>query len=340
MTTHTIFGSVIYTDFHTNEVVGLDNTDVTQQFVVSDGVTSLRYAGTDRGQDIPSSAKFSVNAHHVWLDGQKFQKQGFPDWAFVLEFDWTDGGGIPRTSVVLDYIELGVTVAGLGLVDVEYIFAIGGDAFPSLGTISDYHSIQGNLTGVRNATGHYGPDQGIAFADLGGTVSEDDVIRGTGAGNTILGGLGDDLILGLGGADTLRGGDGEDRVSGGKGRDTLYGGAQADQLFGQKGADKLIGGRGADLLSGGAGNDVLTGGKGGDVFVFSAGKDVIADFNTASTIEKVDLRGVGSIKGFGDLIKNHLGEVGGAAVIDDLGGNTLTMNNVKMSDLGAGDFIF
>ena len=44
----------------------------------------------------------------------KISETGVSRWAFVLEFDWTDGGGIPRTSVVLDYIELGVTVAGRG----------------------------------------------------------------------------------------------------------------------------------------------------------------------------------------------------------------------------------
>lgn len=340
MTTHTINGSAIYTNAFSSGVVRVDNTDVTQQFVVSDAVTTLRYSETVRNPDIPSSADFVVDAYHVWLDGKKFVQPKFPDAAFVLEFNWTDGSGIPRTSVVLDYIELGVTVAGLGKVDVEYVFAIGGDALPPLATISDYRFLQGSLTGFENATGIYGPDQGIAFTALGGTVTENDVIRGSGASNTLLGGRGADSIFGLGGSDTLRGGNGADKLAGGKGRDTLDGGARNDKLFGQNGADDLTGGRGGDLLNGGNGNDVLTGGKGGDVFVFSLGQDVVTDFTTARNDEKIDLGDVKSIKGFNDLIKNHVTQSGGNVVIADLGGNTLTLKNVTIADLGAGDFIF
>lgn len=61
----------------------------------------------------------------------------------------------------------------------------------------------------------------------GGTVdglAGDDIIVGSEADETLLGGPGEDLICGLGGNDTLDGGPGSDRIFGGDGGDTVTGG--------------------------------------------------------------------------------------------------------------------
>jgi Ca2+-binding RTX toxin-like protein len=61
--------------------------------------------------------------------------------------------------------------------------------------------------------------------------SEDDVFRGTGAGNALTGGLGDDLLVGRAGADVLIGGEDNDGMEGGAGADTLSGGTGNDTFI-------------------------------------------------------------------------------------------------------------
>ena len=61
---------------------------------------------------------------------------------------------------------------------------------------------------------------------------------------------------------------------------------------------------------------------------------------TAGRVEKIDLSGVASIKGFIDLKNHHLSNVGGVAVIDDGAGNTITLNGHVAGDFSANDFIF
>jgi Ca2+-binding RTX toxin-like protein len=140
--------------------------------------------------------------------------------------------------------------------------------------------------------------------------------------------------------ENLLGSNKNDRLSGTNGKNKIDGGKGNDRLDGQGGNDNLIGGKGDDRLDGGKGNDRHTGGDGNDTFIFSDGKDVITDFNTASNREKVDLSDVTSIVGFNDLINNHVTEVNGNLVIDDLGGNTLKLLGVSIADLDKGDFVF
>ena len=105
----------------------------------------------------------------------------------------------------------------------------------------------------------------------------------------------ENIIRGLGGNDTLMGGGLHDELWGGAGNDTLNGGSGDDSLFGESGADTLNGDAGADLLVGGLGNDLLQGGLGADVYRFSKGdgSDVIFDRDTTTgvidTIEFTDV---------------------------------------------------
>jgi len=81
-----------------------------------------------------------------------------------------------------------------------------------------------------------------------GTTSED-ILRGGGRS---------EAILGLGGADEISGGGGNDVVCAGEGKDTVRGESGNDRLFGQDGGDLLNtkdGVRGNDLANGGPGTD-------------------------------------------------------------------------------------
>ena len=172
-----------------------------------------------------------------------------------------------------------------------------------------------------------------------------DTLHG-GRGNDILSGkAGDDFLNGHDDQDTLHGGEGHDTLWGGNGDDWLHGGNGNDTLeggSGDDGADTLYGGRGDDLLNGRAGNDLLSGGDGADRFIFADGhgQDIITDFDVTEPGECIALRNVSAITSFADLMANHISETDGTAIISDGAGNTITLQNVRISDLSEDDFLF
>ncbi|WYK05923.1 calcium-binding protein (plasmid) [Cereibacter sphaeroides f. sp. denitrificans] len=159
-----------------------------------------------------------------------------------------------------------------------------------------------------------------------------DVLLGSRLAETLSGGLGNDRLEGRGGADVLRGMGGADALFGGAGNDLLLGGTGNDRLDGQGERDVLVGG---------AGNDILIGGGGADRFVFAGnfGRDRIRDFSPDTAGERIDLRGVGAIAGFGDLMANHLSEVNGHVVIE-AGANRITLEGISSEMLTRDDFLF
>ena len=103
----------------------------------------------------------------------------------------------------------------------------------------------------------------VSIENVGGSF-KDDVIKGDGFANILVGNDGNDIIEGRDGDDRLFGdGSGGDLgehfvVSGdnsGPGNDVLDGGAGNDELFGGAGNDTLIGGSGINTLDGGTGID-------------------------------------------------------------------------------------
>ena len=110
------------------------------------------------------------------------------------------------------------------------------------------------------------------------------VIRGTGAANSLLGTVrgdrifalaGDDVADGLAGDDCIDLGAGADRGQGGDGVDLILGGLGVDNLAGNLGNDRLIGGDGGDRLVGGFGDDTLGGQSGSDRINGERGRDRI-----------------------------------------------------------------
>jgi Ca2+-binding RTX toxin-like protein len=129
---------------------------------------------------------------------------------------------------------------------------------------------------------------------------------GTGADETLTGGMGDDALFGLAGVDTLNGGDGDDLLWGGAGRDIIDGGLGSDtadyslaaggvvvylhtqttlsdgdgswdrlssieNATGSAFDDQLFGDDRANRLSGGLGRDVISGGAGDDILAGGTG---------------------------------------------------------------------
>ncbi|MEL6789220.1 MAG: choice-of-anchor Q domain-containing protein [Pseudomonadota bacterium] len=220
----------------------------------------------------------------------------------------------------------------LGGVGTDVLF--GGDGFDRLFGGTDNDSLFG------------GDDNDALFGEFG-----DDTLDGQDGDDRLFGGAGFDTLIGNAGNDQLSGDANADNLFGGGGNDTLNGDAGFDRLFGELGNDLLDAGAGNDAIFGGAGFDTLIGGEGDDrlfgnfnwdIFVFADnfGNDTIFDFDVANAFERIDLSGVSAITDFTDLLDNHLSEdANGDAVITD-GTNAITLLDVAMADLTAGDFVF
>jgi len=177
---------------------------------------------------------------------------------------------------------------------------------------------------------------------LHGEDGNDTLIGGLGGDNTLYGGAGNDTLGGSSGDDVLHGGAGNDKLMGdwmpydsngvryqGYGDDTLHGGAGNDWLYGDEGND---------ALHGGAGNDHLLGGAGNDTFVYDSGNDTIWDFTSGADV--IDLTALTDITSFSDLSLRQDGTDVIITLPEEQGGGTLTLKHVKLSDLGADDFLF
>jgi serralysin len=159
--------------------------------------------------------------------------------------------------------------------------------------------------------------------------------------STINGTSGDNTLSGTSIADVIKAAAGNDKLYGKAGNDKLYGGTGNDALTGNSGNDHLYGSSGKDILIGSAGNDTLSGGSGADAFRFRGnwGADKIVDFK--NTVDHIDLRSNGLH--FGDLsITKINGDTDGLAddVLIKAHDQSITLLNVKMSLIGASDFLF
>ena len=85
-------------------------------------------------------------------------------------------------------------------------------------------------------------------ADIEDLIGGDgnDVLKGDGSKNVLVGGPGDDLLQGHGGDDDLSGENGNDSLEGGEGADAMDGGGNDDLMFGGFGNDSYDGGDGTD----------------------------------------------------------------------------------------------
>ncbi|TPJ36955.1 VCBS domain-containing protein [Mesorhizobium sp. B2-8-3] len=89
-----------------------------------------------------------------------------------------------------------------------------------------------------------------------------------------------------------------------------------------------------------SGDDVLTGSSGHDLFVFSQpiGNDTVHSFDAAA--DQIDLIGYNGLASFGDLQTHIADDAHGNAVITLADGQSITLEGVHSSALGAGNFVF
>nr|WP_283825364.1 calcium-binding protein [Bradyrhizobium diazoefficiens] len=190
-----------------------------------------------------------------------------------------------------------------------------------------------------------------------------DVLYGGGGADIMKGGVGNDIYVVDNGGDVVdeTGGDGTDLVqssvsfdlSGSKaigGNENLIltgaaaingtGNALDNIIIGNGAANNLIGNAGNDVLYGGGGNDFLSGGAGADTFVYASGggDDSIGDFSTGEG-DKIDLTGLVGVSSLAD-VQAFAQQDGADTVITFGNGDNLTLQNVALSDLTAGDFLF
>ena len=94
----------------------------------------------------------------------------------------------------------------------------------------------------------------------------------------------------------------------------------------------------SDTLDGGLGADVLFGGRGADSFVFDTqggGQDTVLDFTSGT--DTLDLGANADFDSFAEIMAAGT-QVGQDTVFDFGGGNTLTLENVILSELTDADF--
>jgi hypothetical protein len=196
--------------------------------------------------------------------------------------------------------------------------------------------------------------------------------------NTFIGNRGGNQLFGYRGTDTFYGSVGADRLDGGTDIDTVVyqnssategvyidltkglgssgdatgdrlidienvtGSLLDDTLHGSIGDNILAGLNGNDVLDGRGGYDLLKGGDGSDAFIFSKGygHDAIEDFVASGEMrDAINLSRLTDIDTFREL-KSHMQAVGEDVVIAITKGDTLTIMNVDLRDLGEQDFLF
>ncbi|RUT96036.1 adhesin, partial [Mesorhizobium sp. USDA-HM6] len=89
-----------------------------------------------------------------------------------------------------------------------------------------------------------------------------------------------------------------------------------------------------------SGDDVLTGSSGNDLFVFSQpiGNDMVHSFDAAA--DQIDLIGYSGFQSFADVQAHTADDANGNAVITLGDGQSITLDGVHSSALGAGNFAF
>ena len=226
-------------------------------------------------------------------------------------------------------------------------------------------AVTANLTTPGSNLGDAAGDTYTGIENLTGG-SGNDTLTGNASGNVLDGGAGNDSLNGAGANDILIGGSGADALNGSTGIDTASyvtaaagvtvnlatpsqntGDALGDtftaieNLTGSGFADILRGNGSANAIEGGAGNDVLTGAAGNDTFVFhdGFGLDIVTDFAAGAAIGDV-LQFDASLFADFATVMSHAEQVGANTVITLDAANTITLNNVTLSNLNANDFLF
>ena len=151
--------------------------------------------------------------------------------------------------------------------------------------------------------------------------------------------VGSGQIAGTESNELLYGSDGNDTISGKGGIDWVFGDEGNDVLSGGAGDDFIYGGIGDDQLSGGTGNDHLKGGGGADTFIFTGqmGADAVEDFTPGVDTLEIDANLDGNgLYTAADILASAT-QVGTDVVFDLGNGNTITLEDILLSQISASD---
>lgn len=109
--------------------------------------------------------------------------------------------------------------------------------------------------------------------------------------------------------------------------------------FGNEINNTITGNRGNNKIDGGDGSDYLTGGAGRDTFIFWSDlqEDYIGDFENG--IDKIEIRGFDT-DSFEELELTQVGRDVQVGLISGEFGETIVIQNMKLRQIDAGDFIF
>src|SRR3954471_4414357 len=268
----------------------------------------------------------------------------------------TGAGNLSATGNAAGNIIVGNTgnnaLAGLGGAD-----ALDGGGGTDTATYAA--SIAGVNVSLATGLGSGGDAEGDTLANIENLTGsgQNDTLEGNGGNNFLAGGSGNDTVsyahagaavtvnlaqttaqntIGAG-TDTLTG---FENLTGSVFDDTLTGNSVANVLIGGLGNDTISASGGSDRLDGGGGNDTLTGGTAADIFVYASGggADIVTDFSHGQG-DRIDVTDVPGIFGLAD-VQSRATQQGANTVIDFGNGDTLTLQNVTLAALVAGDFIF
>ncbi|MBY5790046.1 hypothetical protein HFN56_07655 [Rhizobium leguminosarum] len=103
----------------------------------------------------------------------------------------------------------------------------------------------------------------------------------------------------------------------------------------------IVGGDGANTLTGGGGDDILIGGAAADFFVFSPnwGHDTITNFVATGTAHDTIRIDHGVFADWASLLAAST-QSGSDTIVTADANNTITLQNVIVSSLQSGDFLF
>lgn len=319
--------------------------DILLQAVLAAGLAgALDDPGADLTVFAPNDAAFLRLAESLGFDSHD-ETGAFEYLADALSLLSGGGDPIPLLTKILTYhVAPDSLQASQVLASTRIDTLAGPDLGVSRGRLVDAEPDNGNIsfvtTDLQAANGIVHVINKVLLPldvpDFGGRNGDEIIIGG--AGDDVISGRGGrDLIDGNAGDDAIRGGKGGDLIQGGAGDDVLSGGRSMDMLLGGDDDDLLSGGRGWDRVTGGTGADTLAGGAGRDTFVFATGDgiDRVIDFEKG---DRIDLSGTGiaSFAALQPLIAS--GPQG--AELRLAPGDIITLEGVKASSLGDGDFLF
>lgn len=280
--------------------------------------------------------------------------------------DTFDGG--EGTDIVSFFASRNPVIANIGTG--EYRTSMTSDD-----TFISFEGVWGSQFGNDRLTGSNGNDElrGFGGNDQLMGLDGDDLIIAHAGDDLVFDGLGNDTVILGAGNDFLRVGSGADVYDGGPDRDyidyffseggvnidlaldTASGGWAEDDtvrnfediggsrdyddvLLGDAVANFMRGYGGNDILNGRGGDDELGGGRGNDTFVYldGFGNDIIRDFRADEDI--LDFSDLSALNSFADVMA--AAEQVGANTVITVGENSITLNNLDMSELDADDFFF